>query len=89
MALQKLKKLALERLPVLSEEEQDLQEWEDILRRNAQRAEHRERLMQSWRDRPRPTITKQDILNPRKRIKSYHNDSKGQDHYADYNPNLY
>lgn len=89
MALQKLKKLAQERLPILSAEEQELQEWEDILRRNAERAEHRERLMQSWRDRPRPTITKQDILNPRKRIKSYHNDSKGQGHYADYNTDLY
>jgi len=89
VALQKLKKLASERLPVLSEEEQDLQEWEDILRRNAERAEHRERLMQSWRDRPRPIITKQDILNPKKRFRSYYNDSKGQGHYADYNPNLY
>lgn len=89
MTLQKLKKLASERLPVLSEEQQDLQEWEDILRRNAERAEHRERLMQSWRDRPRPVITKQDILNPKKRIRSYYNDSKGQGHYADYNRELY
>jgi len=85
MAIQKLKKLAQERLPILSVEEQDLQEWEDILRRNAQRAEHRERLMQSWRDRPRSMITKENILNPKKRIRSYYNNSKGQSHYADYN----
>jgi len=89
MAIQKLKKLASERLPILSEEEQDLQEWEDILRRNAQRAEHKERLMQSWRDRPRHTITKQDILWPKKTNKLYYNDSNGQDHYENYNPEGY
>jgi len=89
MSVVKLKKLAQERLPILSEEEQELQEWEDILRRNAERAEHRERLMQSWRDRPRPVINKQDILNLKKRIRSYYNDSNGQGHYADYNRELY
>jgi hypothetical protein len=89
MAIQKLKKLASERLPVLSEEEQDLQEWENILSRRAQRAEHKERLMQSRRDRPRPVITKQDILWPKKTNKLYYSDSNGQDHYENYNPERY
>lgn len=89
MSITKLKKLASERLPILSEEERDLQEWEDILLQREWRAEQMERRMQSHPHRHRHTITKQDILNPKKTSRAYHNDSNGAEHYADYNPNLY
>lgn len=74
MALQKLKKLASERLPVLSEEEQDLQELDNIEARQYHRKEKRDRLMQSWKDRPKHNITKEDILSAPKPNKLNYNE---------------
>jgi len=89
MSITKLKKLASERLPILSAEQQDLREWEDILLQREWRAEQLERRMQSNPHRHRHTITKRDILNPKKTSRAYHNDSHGAEHYADYNPDLH
>jgi len=89
VALEKLKKLASERLPLLSAEERDLRAWEDILLQREWKAEREERRMQSDPHRHRHMITKEDILDAKKTTEAYHNDSPGAEHYADYNPDSY